>query len=61
MELKLDGLPGGVTELLELALTTQTKEMLASAEDPERIVEDVMEEVSNGSVEKLETLIQRRL
>ena len=61
MELKLDSLPGGVTELLELALTTQTKEMLASAEDPERIVEDVMEEVSNGSVEKLETLIRRRL
>ena len=61
MELKLDGLPGGVTELLELALTTQTKDMLASAEDPERIVEDVMEEVSNGSVEKLETLIRRRI
>ena len=61
MELKLEGLPDGVTELLEMALTTQTKEMLASAEDPERIVEDVMEEVSNGSVEKLETLIRRRL
>ena len=61
MELKLDGLPGGETELLELALTTQTKEMLASAENPERIVEGVMEEVSNGSIEKLETLIRRRL
>lgn len=61
MELKLEDLPGGVTELLEMALTTQTKEMLASAENPERIVEDVMEEVSNGSIEKLETLIRRRL
>ena len=61
MELKLEGLPGGVTELLEMALTMQTKEMLASAENPERIVEDVMEEVSNGSIEKLETLIRRRL
>ena len=61
MELKLEGLPSGVTELLEMALTTQTKEMLASAENPERIVEDVMEEVSNGSIEKLETLIRRRL
>ena len=47
MELKLEGLPGGVTELLEMALTTQTKEMLASTKDPEGIVEDVMEEVSN--------------
>ena len=56
-----EGLPGGVTELLEMALTTQTKEMLASTKDPEGIVEDVMEEVSNGSVEKLETLIRRRL
>ncbi len=61
MELKLEGLSGGATELLEMALTTQTKEMLASAENPERIVEDVMEEVSNGSIEKLETLIRRRL
>ncbi len=61
MELKFEGLPGGVTELLELALTTQTKEMLASAEDPEWIVEDVKEEVSNGSTEKLETLFRRRL
>ena len=61
MELKLEGLPGGVTELLEMALTTQTKEMLASTKDPERIVEDAMDEVSNGPVEKLETLIRRRL
>ena len=61
MELKLEGLPGGVTELLEMALTTQTKEMLASTKEPERILEDVMEEVSNGSIEKLEILIRRRL
>ena len=61
MELKLDGLPGGVTELLEMALTTETKEMLAAADNPERIVEDVLQEASNGSVEKLETLIRRRL
>lgn len=61
MELKIDGLPGGVTELLEMALTTETKEMLAAADNPERIVEDVLQEASNGSVEKLETLIRRRL
>ena len=61
MELKFDGLPGGVTELLEMALTTETKEMLSAADNPERIVEDVLQEASNGSVEKLETLIRRRL
>lgn len=61
MELKIDGLPGGVTELLEMALTTETKEMLSAADNPERIVEDVLQEASNGSVEKLETLIRRRL
>ena len=61
MELKIDGLPGGVTELLEMALTTETKEMLSAADNPERIVEDVLQEASNGSVEKLETLILRRL
>lgn len=61
MELKIDGLPGGVTELLEMALTTETKEMLSAADDTERIVEDVLQEASNGSVEKLEILIRRRL
>ena len=61
MELKLDDLPGGVTELLQMALTSETLEMLAAANDPERIVEDVLQEASNGSVEKLETLIRRRL
>lgn len=57
MVFKLENLPGGVTELLEIALTTETKEMLAAAIDPERIVEEVLEEVRNGSIERLETLI----
>ena len=42
-------------------MTVETMEMLAATDDPERIVEDVLQEASNGSVEKLETLIRRRL
>ena len=42
-------------------MTTKTLEMLAVGKDAERILEDVLQEASNGSVEKLETLVQRRL